>query len=370
MDIYVIKELMNVNDVLLKADSEMPIKDAHYPFINKLKGYAEAHTAIFIFLTTAAVSALSYFFRALNYIFQLGYNSFFNIPDVYIKISDNYFYDFFVYAAIGIIVSLSNYYSYIQLKKRAFIMYLSVLSIILSVFNFLINLLGPIGFFYYGDNSVLANIIPSFFIFFILAFSLHINVISFVRDIPVLTARLINKVNWTSTKLKIFQKISSRKMPLISILFCLLAENCQQKVRKYEHQLSTLTNSQPPKATTSDSHKVKSATQYLPLFLVLIIPALLCYYYGYFTASSTKHIKTIPNNCVGTTINETVENVLGNKAYNYAVLTENEKVYLLCPYKEPESGEIELISALQVEVDKANIVVIEQSFNKVGIFHT
>lgn len=75
---------------------------------------------------------------------------------------------------------------------------------------------------------------------------------------------------------------------------------------------------------------------------------------GYYEASREKNIKIISN--------ELTDLGLKYEETDYAVLFENDSIYLICPCEEIEGKILKLKSKIQVEVAKHNVFVIQKKY--------
>lgn len=142
----------------------------------------------------------------------------------------------------------------------------------------------------------------------------------------------------------------------------------EKKIVRLENELENQkdinkVSSQSGKARIVDKNiLIKAASLFLLLIAILIL--LLCLL-GYYFASNTRIIKTIPKEYIDISINERINAELNDYSYDYAVLFESDSSFLICPYKEKYSKEINFFPTIQVEIDKKGIVVFIQSVNKI-----
>ena len=333
---------------------EYQLKKNSLKLFHEVKEYAEQHTAIFVFLSTTFVTVVSYLIKILFYAYQIGYNLYFNVPTRYIKLSENDFYGFFLYVAFAIFMIMFNAIAQSYLERRKLFSYFLNFTMILTfVMLFLSLVLDYKAFITDAKNYII--MIISFSVTIVL--TLHAFIISnyFYQSDSTKISRLNALLELKQKKLEKFKV----KLNCSKFLYKIWKLNIDRLTKNIE-RLNTKIQNIEDKIQSKTKSSTSKADQFHSLLIFLLVFAFLIIWVdvvGYFTAYGKKNIKVIPNEYLNTAID--------NKHYNYAVLFENDDIYLICPCKENDTEGIELFSKIQIEINKKDIVVVNKKFTSI-----
>ena len=150
-----------------KLDNLSKENDIYLDYFKKIKNYAENQTGLFLAAASAIITIVAIFVRFCFYIYDIGFYEHFKVAKENISLKDdsNILMSFLYLFSIACILISANVLGYINICKRTFLKYLSILTLILYVPILVISLIISIrNNVEYGLQNVLRFLIICFVI--------------------------------------------------------------------------------------------------------------------------------------------------------------------------------------------------------------
>lgn len=261
--------------------------------LNKIFKYAKKNFQKFCALFSAFTFILFWYIRTLAYCYQSGLFHVYNISSHYIDISDNFFFQLIEYLAISIIISLSN---------------LIFVSIHINTTKKWVRFIKKFLFFTIETLSL-------FFIVVFLTYSNIKQVLSEIKGYNIITYVML----------------------LFILICCIISVNIFAiEIIVYSNRAKSKKKNQK-KSKGKSKDNTTSTESFKTYIIVLVITAIIIIPLSYFMGVYNERIRTSYKIVVEDISNQELYSskyeykIENNKVHLYAVVYENEAIYILCP---------------------------------------
>ncbi|HBB27883.1 MAG TPA: hypothetical protein DC000_01280 [Clostridiales bacterium] len=361
---------MGSDNTSIIEKKENSIKD----FWSKIKNYAETKTSLCIFLATTAVTCVLIIVKTLFYSYKIGYNAYFNIPNIYIEMSKNLLYELSTFIALTLIMGLSNLFGFVFLKQRKLLKYFCVCVVFLIILSLIFSIITDKVFF----ENFTVNIVTIITLCISLGIMFNSLAIScfFYQDKKVKLSRLnVLKKQLTVKRNKLqnkFNRIKSRRY-LFKVIRTIINKKLtyvDEKILKTDRYLQKLyKDDNKYNNGENNRQEMKSKNIYSIIFIIFSFAIVLIIFcgIGFYDASRKQDIKIVLSD-IDYKIDfiDDMDTEYDNIEKQYAVLYENENIYLISPCLENKSdSKLYLYSQVQFVIDKKNIIITTKKYDKI-----